>query len=134
MAILNTHKISPALIFVFVVGMLWAPSSLVAGSYIFAGDANGVDLILHPTGYAGAGGVLNLNVCITPGTPNEVAMEQSVRNIIAVYNQRLATTGNLRTNFLPNGVLDFESVALHELGHCIGKAQVLNAGSLFVYR
>ncbi|NNE05767.1 MAG: hypothetical protein HKN15_08605 [Xanthomonadales bacterium] len=50
-------------------------------------------------------------------------MEQSIRNIIAVYNDLLPTTGNLRPSQLP-GQVDFESVALHELGHCIGKAHV----------
>lgn len=109
-------------------GILSCAPQTWAGAYIFAGEANGVDLVLHPTGYTGAGGTLPLNVCITPGTPNEAAMEQSVRNIIAVYNQRLPTTGNLRTNFLAAGTLDFESVALHELGHCLGKAHV-NAAS-----
>ncbi|NNE04965.1 MAG: hypothetical protein HKN15_04480, partial [Xanthomonadales bacterium] len=57
-----------------------------AGAYIFAGESNGIDVITHPSGYTGTGGQLNLNVCIIPGTMHEVAMEQSVRNIIEVYN------------------------------------------------
>ncbi len=109
-------------------GLLASAPAAQAGPFIFADATNGVDIVLHPTGYNGTGGVLNVNVCITPGTPNEAAMTQSMRNMIAVYNQLLPTTGNLRSNFLPAGTLDFESVALHELGHCIGKAHV-NAAS-----
>jgi hypothetical protein len=111
---------------VLVISLLSFSTATWAGAYIFAGESNGIDLVLHPQGYFGTGGVIPLKVCIVEDTPNEVAMEQSVRNMIAVYNQLLPTTGNLRN--LGVNALDFESVALHELGHCIGKAHV-NAAS-----
>ncbi|NNL95818.1 MAG: hypothetical protein HKO64_09375, partial [Xanthomonadales bacterium] len=67
-----------------------------AGAYIFAGETFGDDLIAYPSGYSGTGGPIQINVCIVPGSPNAAAMEQSIRNIIAVYNDLLPTTGNLR--------------------------------------
>ena len=112
------------------IGLMTVAQSAMAGAYIFAGEEYGIDLILHPQGYTEAGGQLELNVCITPGTANEVAMKQSVLNIIGVYNQLLPTTGNVKPSFLTDNPIpiDFESVALHELGHCLGKAHV-NAAS-----
>jgi hypothetical protein len=105
-------------------GLLLSGGALQAGPFIFAGEAYGTDLILHPTGYTGSGGQIELNVCLQPGTANQAAMEQSVRNIVAVYNQLLPTTGNIRFGIIPGSAVDFESVALHEVGHCLGKAHV----------
>jgi hypothetical protein len=99
-----------------------------AGAYIFAGEGNGVDLITHPEGYSGAGGVIQVDVCIDPASPNLGAMTQSVQNIIDVWNQQLPTSGNVRFGVISGSQVDFESVALHELGHCIGEAHV-NAAS-----
>ena len=102
-----------------------------AGAFIFAGEGNLVDVVAHPTAYSGQGGTLAVRVCIVPGSPNAVAMEFPVQNNIAVFNQLQPTTGNLASgtaNNIPAGQLDFESVALHELGHCIGLDHV-NAAS-----
>jgi hypothetical protein len=58
-------------------------------------------------------------------------MEIPVQNNINIYNRLQPTTGNLVSggnNNIPSGQIDFESVALHELGHCIGLAHV-NAAS-----
>ncbi len=101
----------------------WSGSAR-AGAYLFAGEANGVDVITHPRGYSGAGGTVVLNLCIEPGTPNEAAMRQSVANVAAVYNRLRPTIGNLRTGLIGPTQVDFESVALHELGHCLGLAHV----------
>ena len=96
-----------------------------AGAFLFAGEGNGVDVIAHPTNYTGAGGPITVTLCIAPASPNANAMVQPLLNVIDTYNQLVATTGNVvvgaNTN-VPNNQYDFESVALHEVGHCIGMA------------
>ena len=102
-----------------------------AGTFIFAGESYGVDVVAHPTSYTGQGGTLTVRVCIAPSSANATAMEIPVQNNINIYNQLQPTTGNLVSggnNNIPSGQLDFESVALHELGHCIGLAHA-NAAS-----
>jgi len=95
-----------------------APLSAEAGGYMFARDFPGI--VAHPTGYTGTGGTLDVRVCILPSSPNASKMEQSIKNNIAVWNNRQSTTANLRNRPLPANTYDFESVALHELGHCVG--------------
>jgi len=116
---------------VFVVGMLKI-STGNAGAYIFAGEANGIDVITHPTGYTGSSGTLTISICIDPTSTDATSMALPVQNIINSYNRMQPTTSNLQlggSNNIPNGqVADFESVALHEVGHCIGMAHV-NAAS-----
>ena len=106
---------------------LCQPSTGFAGAYIFAGEANGEDLITHPNTYSGAGGIITVRVCIDPASFNASAMEIPVQNNINVFNRLQATSGNLilgGANNIPSGNIDFESVALHELGHCLGMAHV----------
>ena len=105
-------------------GLLCSPSTF-AGSYVFAGEDNGVDGIAHPTGYNGTGGVLNLSVCIDPNSSVTTALEIPVQNIVSTWNQLSSASPNLffdNSNNIPSGQLDWESVALHEVGHCIGLA------------
>ncbi len=111
--------------------LLCASDTLYAGAYIFAGEANGVDLVTHPSTYIVREDVATVRVCIDPSSPNAIDMEYSVQNNINVYNQLTPTLGNLKSgsnNNVPSGALDFESVALHELGHCLGMAHI-NAAS-----
>ncbi len=108
-----------------VLSAILLPGSGSAGAYIFAKENNLPDLITHPTSYNGSGGVVTVNVCIVPGTPNTAAMEVSIQNAINTYNALTPTTGNLVTggaNNVPPSAFDFESVALHEIGHCLGMA------------
>ena len=110
---------------------LFLSSKGFAGTFIFAGESYGVDVVAHPTSYTGQGGTLTVRVCIAPSSANATAMEIPVQNNINIYNRLQPTTGNLVSggnNNIPSGQLDFESVALHELGHCIGLAHV-NAAS-----
>lgn len=96
-----------------------------AFSYIFASAVNGVDLILHPTGYNGTGGVLNISIGIDPTSANSADMVIPTQNVIATFNALSPTTGNLElgaTNNVPFASFDFESVLLHELGHSLGLA------------
>jgi len=98
-----------------------------AGAYIFAGEGNGVDIITHPSPYTGSGGTVIVRVCIDPNSPNAIDMEYSVKNNIDVFNQMEPTHGNLKrgnNNNIPSGHIDFESVSLHEIGHCLGLAHI----------
>ena len=114
----------------------WTSAPAGAGAYIFAGEANGIDLILHPQGYTGTQTVLTVEVCINPASLVPAGhlladFEQAVRNNVAIWNQLQPIVGNSllgTANNIPAGELDFESVALPELGHCIGLAHV-NAAS-----
>ncbi len=111
-------------------GLMVSTNSL-AGAYIFAGEGNGVNIITHPNTYTGSGGNIIVRVCIDPASSNATDMATSIQNNINVFNQLQPTTGNLflgGTNSIPSGQLDFESVALHEIGHCLGMAHV-NAAS-----
>ena len=104
-------------------------SQLHAGAYIFSGDANGIDIITHPKGYTGSGGHITLTVGLHSGIPNATATQlaQPIKNAIVRWNNLKPTTGNLVTgadNPLAFAQYDYESVVLHELGHCIGLAHV----------
>lgn len=95
-----------------------------AGVFEFAGDLRGVDVITHPTGYEGKGRELIVTIGIAPSSPHGDMMEIPLRNAIHTWNRLVPTVGNVITsgNNIPNGHFDFESVAIHELGHCIGLA------------
>ena len=100
-----------------------APNHANAGAFTFAGETNGVNVVTHPTGYTGAGAVLNVSVCIDPASPNAAAMEQSVRNVVSTWNALAPASPNLffsGSNNIGSTQIDFESTALHEVGHCLG--------------
>ena len=99
--------------------------ALEAGAYVFANDTNGVGLITHPLGYSGTGGILTITIGIDPTSVNAAEMVIPVKNIVNTINQMKVTTQNLvigSSNNIPPGNIDFESVALHELGHALGLA------------
>lgn len=81
-----------------------------------------VNVITHPFGYTGAGRELPVTVGIKAGTPHSFEMEISLLNAIRVWNELIPTWGNVNKtgSNVPPGQFDFESVLLHELGHCIG--------------
>lgn len=104
---------------------LGAPRPVGAAAYVFANESNGVELITHPPGYSGSGGPLLVRVCIDQNSPNGAAMETPIRNAIRTWEALVPTTGNLAlggSNDVPSNHVDFESVVLHEIGHCIGLA------------
>lgn len=101
------------------------PSMADAGSFIGSGSA--ATQVMHPVGtrlsvpYDAAPGT---TVCLDPAAlPASGDPEQAMRNAIATFNRLEASQGNVVTAGsagVPGGQIDFESVFLHELGHCIG--------------
>jgi len=95
-----------------------------AGAFVFAGEGN-EDVVTHPPNYTGAGGVVTVSVCIDPDSANAEAMEIPVRNIVSVINGFVPRSPNLifgASNDIPAGQFDFESLTLHEFGHCLSLA------------
>ena len=104
------------------VATLLTPDLSSAGTYIFASE-NGLGNITHPSGYTGSGGVLDVEVCIDASATDAVAMAIPIHNIVKQINNMSPATPNLffgANNNIPSGYIDFESLVLHELGHCTG--------------
>ncbi|MCC6849779.1 MAG: hypothetical protein IT294_14840 [Deltaproteobacteria bacterium] len=100
-----------------------APVRVHAGSFIFAGEANGANVVTHPAGYTGVGAALSVTVCVDPTSANAASMEQPVRNVVAAWNALAPASPNLilgAGNDIASNQIDFESTALHEVGHCLG--------------
>jgi len=104
----------------------WAPS-LYSGAFRFS-DSMGVDVVTHPRGYTGMGGILPVSIGIDPTSTHADAMVQPVLNIVDTINALVPSTGNLLSDAgVPGDSYDFESVALHEVLHSLGLAHP-NAG------
>ena len=83
---------------------------------------------VHPVGFDGSGGALIINVCTTGIFPGEMRpIEARVQDAIATWNALVPSQGNcpgecrLVEDLDPSpdtDPYDFESVVLHELGHC----------------
>lgn len=101
----------------------------MAGTFIdFSSPDAGA--IMHPDSYNGVGGEYVVTVCLNPAkkptpavNPEDDDPEQALRNVVAEFNRLQGTSGNVvnaAAEGVPLGRPDFESVAVHELGHCIG--------------
>ncbi len=110
-----------------VIAALLCSAPVRAGTFVFAGESNGADLITHPPGYVGTGGEVTVGVCINPAGPHASEMVQSVLNVIDTLNALDPQLGNIvgsASSDVPANHIDFESVALHEMGHCVGLGHV----------
>lgn len=80
--------------------------------------------VTHAGGYTGTGGERVVNVCLDPAAmPQSGDPAQATRNAIAEFNRFQATLGNVQsaaTRGVTPGTLDYESILLHEMGHCLG--------------
>lgn len=93
-----------------------------AGTFNFAGGEHGVDVITHPPGYRGAGANLTVTLGISPSSIHAEEMVIPIQNIISTWNNLLPTINNTvkEGSNVPADHFDFESVVLHEVGHCLG--------------
>lgn len=112
--------------FISIAGGLAAASGVAsAGVFLFAEQQEDPQIITHPSGYDGTGGPLEVSVCIDETSESIDEIGVSIENAIVQWNNREAKSPNLffgSDNNIPSGALDFESVFLHELGHCVGLA------------
>ena len=90
-----------------------------AFEYAFATDAQPARVV-HPIGYAGAGGPLTLTVGVDPTSAFAGQMLVSTQNVVNTYNGLLPANGNLQPFGISAQQYDFESVLLHEMGHALG--------------
>ncbi|MEC9361585.1 MAG: hypothetical protein VYC42_00045, partial [Pseudomonadota bacterium] len=106
-------------------GLLTFSSAALAGAYVFAEGNNNPDYVAHPKGYVGTGGNVTVNICIDQNSPNAADMVIPIQNVVRTFNGMQVVNPNLKfgtDNDIGSGQVDFESTALHEVGHCIGLA------------
>jgi len=92
----------------------------MAATYIFAGEEYGVELVTHPIGYDGTGGVLNVTVGVDSTSVNAAQMLIPTWNAVYTWNHLTATTQNVQFGVIEGSQVDFESMLLHEVGHSVG--------------
>jgi hypothetical protein len=103
-----------------------APASLdAAGAFLFA-SADQRNRICHLPGYTGGPNQhLVITVGIIPTSPNRDQMVIPVQNAIRTWNALEGRLPNIMSGSatgIPSSAFDFESVALHEMGHALGMA------------
>jgi hypothetical protein len=107
-------------------------ASSVAGAGAFLFTNSNVNAVAHPTGYTGTGGVANVTICLDPAQPPNGGTAQALQamtNVAAVWSANVGSNNNIvPSGNVPAGQVDWESVLLHELGHCLGLAHP-NLGS-----
>lgn len=104
-----------------------ASTAVQAGGFSFAWSQENPRLIVHPIGYTGGTNEhLSIKVCIHSDVSAQQAseMEIPIKNAIAHWNALDPELENtvLSSPNVPSGKIDFESVFMHELGHCMGLA------------
>ena len=93
-----------------------------AFAYVFAGSANGINVVTHPIGYNGSGDTVTVTVGIDPTSNFSANMAIPVQNVVSIFNGLNSTNGNVSFGNIPAGDIDFESVLLHEMGHSLSLA------------
>ncbi|MBK7353638.1 MAG: hypothetical protein IPJ05_08830 [Nitrosomonas sp.] len=112
--------INSIILLIFAYGLI---PSTIAGTFLFAEDSETADVITHPQGYRGQGTNLIITVGISPSSLHGTEITLPIQNAITTWNQLIPTLGNIvNDEKIPFNHFDFESVVLHELGHCLGLA------------
>ena len=83
------------------------------------------DNVIHPQGYdvdTGSPSTFDVRVCIVPGTAEADDIAISVQNAVDTWANLVPADLNMRNDDMitPGLPRDFESVLMHELGHCQG--------------
>lgn len=107
----------------------------MAGGFFLAGSALPNDAILHPSGYDGSGGVARVTFCVDPDSPFAEEMNTVAPALEATFDAFTPASPNIvagGANNVPPTSFDWQSAALHELGHCLGLADVNLADTLGV--
>ena len=101
-----------------------SPLTTVAGSYLGSDLFGRANQIVHPPNYNGSGGEVSVKVCIVPGTQHASEMQAPLANVLQTIESLQPSLPNLNTLGVnvPGNQFDFESVLLHEMGHCVGLA------------
>ncbi|MEM9533308.1 MAG: Ig-like domain-containing protein [Pseudomonadota bacterium] len=100
-------------------------ASATAGTFFFAEVVEDTDHVTHSSGYninQGTPSNLTVNVCVIPGSPQAANIEVAVANVVDTINNLVPVPVNMKTASVFDTATDFESVALHEIGHCVGLA------------
>jgi uncharacterized protein (TIGR03382 family) len=103
---------------------LGGPRDAHSFAYIFAGEANGVDVVTHALGYNGTGGTVSISVGIDPTSAFAAQMIIPTQNVVNTWNGLTPTTGNLNSSGISGSQVDYESTLLHEMGHSLGLSHV----------
>ncbi len=101
-----------------------SPTRSDAGAFLIPGlPSPDPNIVTHASNYAGTGGDITVTVCIDPADPNAAALVTPVKNVVSAVNAFAPDAPNLKignSNNVPATSFDFESVILHEVGHCLG--------------
>jgi hypothetical protein len=100
--------------------LIFVPAMAGAGTFLNTTAGK----VTHAGGYAGNAGERVVDVCLDPGFPPQSGdPAQATRNAIAEFNRFQALLGNVVNGAsvgLAPGQVDYESLLMHEMGHCLG--------------
>lgn len=113
-----TRSIISAVLVCIAAISLALPAPSYSGSFLINSNFGGtVEAILHPFFYVGTGGPLTVNICVSPTFAEIDRAEPAIVRAIATWNNMAFQNNNLKQT-TPVGFVDFETIILHELGHC----------------
>ena len=106
-----------------------APSVWAGAFTTSSGTTRPITAITHPKNYVGTGGTVTNTVClrteVLPTGVSAATAEATLIKAVRTWNRQRAVTNNLSRSFTNNDIsvssqFDYESVLVHEMGHCLG--------------